>query len=225
MEAGNTGESASQSAQGMVTLMLAGPKLVFLPEKTIAKHPKLASQFVTVQDGKKLDLTAWPTAVVHVLIMFLFTGTYQDLHDLDEDELGLYNEPEAMLKRVFQTYLLATEYGLDRLVKLAAHGFDVTSKGMRLPNILDVVFGVKITLDSQHVDLTNTLIQRASDVGGEVDMELDDDLSAIQWTLRNNGIVFGALFSQILEQRARIRDLMHENQRLTDPSDSDSEMD
>lgn len=206
-----------QRIQSMVTLILAGPKLVFLPEKTINKYPELASRFVTVQEGKKLNLTAWPTAVVHVLIMFLFTGTYQDLHDLDEDELEQYDEPEAMLNRVLQAYLLATEYGLDRLAKLAAHGFDVTSKGMWLPNILDVIRGSNITFDSQHVDLTNTLIQKASYVDREVDledMELDIALRAYQSAFKNDGTIFGALFSQILEQRARIRDLMVENERL-----------
>ncbi|UPK91046.1 hypothetical protein LCI18_001981 [Fusarium solani-melongenae] len=134
--------------QSMVMLILAGPKHLLLLEKTINKYPEMASRFVTTQDGKQLDLTAWPTAVVHVLVMFLFTGTYQDLHDLDEDELEQYDEPESMLNRVLQTYLLATKHGPDRLAKLAVHGFDVTSMGMWLQSILNVVCGSDITLDS-----------------------------------------------------------------------------
>ncbi|WAO86978.1 Hypothetical protein NCS54_00427200 [Fusarium falciforme] len=213
MEAEATRDNSSHRVQSMVIVKLAGPKHLFLPEKTINKHPELASRFVTTQDGKQLDLTAWPTAVVHVFVMFLFTGTYQDLHDLDEDELEQYDEPEAMLNRVLQTYLLATEYGLDRLIQLAVHGFDVTSRSMSLPNILYVVCGSNITFDNQHLELMNNLIQRASRIGWEV--ELDEGLGTYRLALKNDGTVFGALFSQILDQRARIRDLMLENQSLT----------
>ncbi|KAH7271737.1 hypothetical protein MRS44_004515 [Fusarium solani] len=217
MEAEGTGDNSSSRVQSMVIVTLAGPKHLFLPEKAISKYPKLASRFVGVQNDKRLDLTSWPTAVVHVLVIFLFTGTYQDLHDLDEDELEQYDEPEAVLNRVLQTYLLATEYGLDRLVQLAVHGFDVTSSSMSLPSVLHVVCGSNITFDNQHLELMNNLIQRASRIGREV--ELDEGLGTYRLALKNDGTVFGALFSQILEQRVRIRDLMLENERLNDQLD------
>lgn len=77
------------------------------------------------------------------------------------------------------------------------------------------------TDDSLHPRLTNTLIQKVSYVGWQVDMELDIALTAYQSAFKNDGNVFGAIFSQILEQRARIRDLMHENERLADEVDSE----
>lgn len=179
-------------AQSMVIVTLAGPKHLFLPEKTISKYPKLASGFVGAQNDRRLELTSWPIAVVHVLVIFLFTGTYQDLHDLDEDELEQYDEPEAMLNRVLQTYLLATEYGLERLAKLAVHGFNVTSMGMSLRRTLDVLCGSNVTFDDQHFELMNTLIQKASRIGWE--LELDEGLGIYLSALKNDGIVFGALF-------------------------------
>ncbi|EEU47531.1 uncharacterized protein NECHADRAFT_78045 [Fusarium vanettenii 77-13-4] len=223
MEARGTGENTSQRVQSMVMLVLAGPKVLLLPEKTIDKYPDFATRFVTVPDGKKLDLTTWPTGVVHVLVMFLFTGTYQDLHELGKDELELYDEPEAMLHRVLQTYLLATLCGLDRLIQLAVHVFDVTSRSMSLPGVLLVLSGSNVTFDNEHFELMHNLVQRASRVGWEA--ELDEGLGTYRLALKNDGTIFGALFSHILEQRARIRDLMHENERLTDRLDSERWLD
>ncbi|KAI8683192.1 hypothetical protein LRP88_04834 [Fusarium phalaenopsidis] len=212
MEAEGTGDNSSHRVQSTVMVILAGPKHLFLPERAINKHPELASRFVATQDGKQLDLTAWPTAVVHVLVMFLFTGTYQDLHDLDEDELERYDEPEAMFNRVLQAYFLATEYGLDRLAKLAVHGFDVKTMDMLLPSILNVVCGSNITFDNRHLELMNILILKASRIGWE--LGLDEGLGTYRSALKNDGTVFGALFSEILEQRDIIKDLLLENERL-----------
>ncbi|RMJ06492.1 hypothetical protein BHE90_016570 [Fusarium euwallaceae] len=212
MEAGSSGSSSSDRVQNMVTIVFSGHKKILLPEKIIKKHPKLASQFVTTQDGKELDFDGYLEPVVHVVVMFLFTGTYQDLHDLDENELEEYEEAEAMLNRVLQTYMLATEYGLDMLAKLAVHGFDVMSMGMSLPRILNVVCGSGITFHNQHIEMMNALIQKARRIGWEV--ELDQGLGAYQSAFKNDGTVFGVLFSQILEQRTRIKELMSENNSL-----------
>ncbi|RSL58363.1 hypothetical protein CEP53_006182 [Fusarium sp. AF-6] len=186
--------------------------------------------FVTTQDDKELDFDGYLEPVVHVFVMFLFTRTYQDLHDLDENELQEYKEAEAMLNRVLQTHMLATEYGLDMLAteygldmlaKLAVHGFDVMSMGMSLPRILNVVCGSGITLPNQHIELMNALIQKASRIGWEV--ELDQGLWAYQSAFKNDGIVFGVLFSQILEQRTRIKELMSENNSLKGQLDLEME--
>ncbi|KAI8681769.1 hypothetical protein NCS55_00430200 [Fusarium keratoplasticum] len=213
MEAGDNGENSSHGVQSMVTVLFSGSKKILLPENAINKHPKLASRFVTVQNGKQLDLTTWWTPVVHVFVMFLFTGTYQDLQDLKEIELYQDYEDEAMLSRVLETYLLANEYGLERLVKLAVHEFGKTSVDMSLSSILRVVCKTSITFDSQHPELMNTLIPRASRT--DLEEDLDEGLEAFHSALKNDGTTYGAIFSQILEQRARIRELMLENQRLT----------
>lgn len=167
---------------------------------------------MTVQNGKQLDLTTWWTPVVHVFVMFLLTGTYQDLQDLKEVELYQDYEDEAMLSRVLETYLLANEYDLERLVKLAVHEFGKTSVDMSLSSILRVVCKTSIKFDSQHPELMNTLILRASRT--DLEEDLDEGLEAFHSALKNDGTTYGAIFSQILEQRARIRELMLENQRL-----------
>ncbi|RSL66115.1 hypothetical protein CEP54_003871 [Fusarium duplospermum] len=221
MEAGSSGSSSSDHVRNMVMIVFSENKTIMLPEKIINKHPKLASRFVTMSDGKQLDLTTWPTPVVHVLVMFLFTGAYQDLHDLDENELEEYEEAEAMLNRVLQTYMLATEYGLDRLAKVAAHGFDVMSLEMPLRSILNVVCGSNITFDSQDIELMNVLIKQASHIG--FGLAVREGLGIYQSAFKNDGTVFGVLFSQILEQRTRIRELMCENKGLKEQLDFEME--
>ncbi|KAI8722414.1 hypothetical protein NCS52_00385200 [Fusarium sp. LHS14.1] len=220
MEAGGTEENASNGVQRMVTVVFSGPENILLPEKTIEKHPELADRFLLARKGKQLDLTSWPAAVVHVLVMFLLTDTYQDLHGLENEELKEYDEHEAMLNRVLQTYLLATEYGLDMLTTLAIRQFSLKSTGMSLRSILDVLCGSSTRYDDdQHFELMDILVQKASRVGWK--LESDEGLQTYQLAFKNDGTVFGLFFSQILKQNAEIRDLRLEIQRLTDQLDSE----
>jgi hypothetical protein len=175
---------------------------VTLRQETLWAHPVFASHFET---DRILRLRPSCSCSANILVLYLLTGTYQDISGKCCCDNCLERQSNTGFHRALRANKLAVKYDLDGLSTLAKEQLRMEGDQMTLKEILQLLCDIQwLEVDhGEDKDLVEFLFERAASIRpGEEDeqIELRDYMGEEEWS-------YEVMFGSVLKQRAEMQEL------------------
>ncbi|KAM5346985.1 hypothetical protein ACJ41O_009990 [Fusarium nematophilum] len=179
-----------------------------VPQAAVEKHPKFASHFDDTPYGKMLTARGASGRVRHIVVLFLYSGGYQDLE-------GLPAHPSERIRaaadRALDVYSFAVRYGLDGLAELTLRDFLEWSRypAFTFPELVRKLYEKDIPLSEETRGLVEYMAERAGDIGkaGEQEQEQEGLQGYGGQMVKKPSTAAEVLFGTVLELRNRVIEL------------------
>ncbi|KAL2689434.1 hypothetical protein Neosp_003488 [[Neocosmospora] mangrovei] len=135
-------------------LEFADKLVIKVPRGVIDKHSAFAAHFT----DRRIDLTEMNENQAHILIHYLYTGSYQPL--ALEEEIPDGGQPKAFAVSLW-VYAAAVEYGLEHLAVLASLELTKLGEGLTFINIIAIMEKEDFELGKHETWLSGYLTKRA----------------------------------------------------------------